>query len=106
MSTTGINGITSSVSTANWTKKSTTGSSDTSFDQQLSQALSESLQKLGVAPGEINISIRNSADALASRQIVITYNASSTGAAGSAATTGSASKAASTFGPTTSSAAA
>lgn len=53
-----------------------------SFDQQLSQALSESLQRLGVTPGEINISIRNNAGALNSRQIVITYDASEKQASG------------------------
>ncbi|MBC7927112.1 MAG: hypothetical protein H7039_15795 [Bryobacteraceae bacterium] len=48
------------------------------FDQQLSQALSESLQRLGVRPGEINISIKTGAGSLSSRQIVITYNGADT----------------------------
>jgi hypothetical protein len=44
-----------------------------SFEQQLSQALSESLTKLGVAPGAVNITITNNGSASA-RQILITYN--------------------------------
>jgi hypothetical protein len=47
----------------------TTGSG---FDQQLSQALSESLARLGVAPGDVNIRITNSGTS--ARQILITYN--------------------------------
>lgn len=45
------------------------------FEQQLSQALSESLHRLGVAPGSVNITITNNGSASA-RQILITYNAS------------------------------
>src|SRR5690242_966735 len=41
------------------------------FSQQLSKALSESLQKLGKTPGEIKINVRNG-DNPATRQFVIT----------------------------------
>lgn len=50
-------------------------SSGSSFEQQLTQALSESLNRLGVTPGAVNITIRNNGSASA-RQILITYDAS------------------------------
>ncbi|MEJ7607207.1 MAG: hypothetical protein WKF37_13300 [Bryobacteraceae bacterium] len=42
-----------------------------SFESQLTLALSESLEKLGVKPGEINITIRN--DARNQREILVSY---------------------------------
>lgn len=47
------------------------------FDEQLASVLGESLKKLGVSPGEVNITIRRGAEAGAARQIFITYNAGS-----------------------------
>ncbi|HYO82244.1 MAG TPA: hypothetical protein VES20_12635 [Bryobacteraceae bacterium] len=64
-------------------RTTTTG---TGFEQQLSQALSESLSKLGVTPGTVNISISNGSGASAARQILITWNASASGAAPAAST--------------------
>ena len=51
--------------------------STSEFDQQLASVLSDSLRKLGVAPGEVNITIRRGADSASARQILITYNAAS-----------------------------
>jgi hypothetical protein len=50
-----------------------------SFESQLSAALAESLQKLGVTGGEVNISIRNPSSS--TRQIVVTYSTDATLAA-------------------------
>ena len=47
------------------------------FDEQLASVLGESLRKLGVTPGEVNITIRRGAESGAPRQIFITYNAGS-----------------------------
>lgn len=47
------------------------------FEQQFSQALSESLARLGVSPGSVNIRITGTGGPSA-REIVITYDASST----------------------------
>jgi hypothetical protein len=58
------------------TQNTSTGA--TAFEQQLSSALADSLQKLGVAPGEVNITIRNTGNQAATRQIVISYNALNT----------------------------
>lgn len=44
----------------------------TSFESQLSSALAESLQKLGLGAGEVNISIRN--PTATTRQIMVTYS--------------------------------
>ena len=43
-----------------------------SFEAQLSSALAESLQKLGVGSGEVNITIRN--PSATTRQILVTYS--------------------------------
>ena len=55
---------------------STTETSATSgaagFEEQLSSALAESLQKLGVGAGEVNITIRN--PTATTRQIMVTYS--------------------------------
>lgn len=53
--------------------KPRSGSSQAGFEEQLSVALSESLSRLDVAEGEVNISIRNSG-ASSARQILITWN--------------------------------
>ncbi|HYI96493.1 MAG TPA: hypothetical protein VEX68_23320, partial [Bryobacteraceae bacterium] len=42
------------------------------FEAQLSSALAESLQKLGVGAGEVNITIRN--PTATTRQIMVTYS--------------------------------
>jgi hypothetical protein len=57
------------------------------FDRQLSDALAQSLAKLGVTPGHVNISIGRAADSPSARQIVITWSddAESTPAAPAAA---------------------
>jgi hypothetical protein len=47
-------------------------SSGAAFDDQLSAALAESLQKLGVGSGEVNISIKNPTPT--TRQILVTYS--------------------------------
>ena len=44
----------------------------TGFEEQLSSALAESLQKLGVGAGEVNITIRN--PTATTRQIMVTYS--------------------------------
>jgi hypothetical protein len=54
------------------------------FDQQLASVLSDSLKQLGVAPGEVNITIRRGADSASARQILITYNAARIGETGAA----------------------
>jgi hypothetical protein len=51
---------------------STEGTAD--FEAQLSSAISESLKKLGAAPGEVNITIRN--PTATTRQILFTYSVS------------------------------
>jgi hypothetical protein len=52
---------------------SATGPSDAAaFEEQLSSALAESLQKLGVGAGEVNITIRN--PTASTRQIMVTYS--------------------------------
>ncbi len=55
------------------TGRSSTAVSDTTFEQQLSSALAESLGKLGVKPGEINITVRNEGGTLNGRQITVSY---------------------------------
>ena len=45
------------------------------FDQQLATVLSDSLRRLGVTPGEVNITIRRGSESATARQILITYNA-------------------------------
>jgi hypothetical protein len=44
----------------------------TAFEEQLSSALAESLEKLGVGKGEVNITIRN--PTATTRQIMVTYS--------------------------------
>ena len=59
-------------------------SADTpSFESQLSAALAESLEKLGVNGGEVNISIRNPSSS--TRQIVVTYSTDGSSVASSTA---------------------
>lgn len=64
------------------TASKTENTTSQNFDEQLSLALTESLRRLGVEAGEVNISVRNTGGA-AGRQIVITYGALTSGAAGS-----------------------
>jgi hypothetical protein len=56
----------------------TAAASGGDFDQQLAGALSESLRRLGMAPGEVNITIRQGTESASARQILITYNAATT----------------------------
>lgn len=49
-----------------------TANGNASFEAQLSSALAESLQKLGVGSGEVNITIRN--PTATTRQIMVTYS--------------------------------
>lgn len=59
--------------------QSTEGSASSAFDRQLVDALGESLRRIGVPAGEVNITIRNTGGASdAGRQILITYNAAAT----------------------------
>lgn len=63
----------SNISTVRQTSSAPSDPSDTAgFEAQLSAALSESLQKLGVNQGEVNITIRN--PTATSRQIMVTYS--------------------------------
>lgn len=64
--------LTVSSSTSDRTSSSTTTSGDSNFESQLSAALAESLQKLGMNTGEVNISIRNPTSS--TRQILVTYS--------------------------------
>lgn len=56
----------------------TTSADGGDFDQQLASALSESLRRLGMSPGEVNITIRQGTESSSARQILITYNAVTT----------------------------
>jgi hypothetical protein len=57
------------------------------FDEQLASALSESLRKLGMAAGEVNITIRRGTESASARQILITYNAATDAAVAETVTT-------------------
>lgn len=76
---TGSSSIGGNMVTAN-AGASKTATTDKNFDEQLSLALAESLRRLGVEAGEVNISVRNNGGA-AGRQIVITYGAVTSDAA-------------------------
>ena len=54
--------------------KTSTATVDTNFEQQLSSAIAESLGKLGVTPGEVNITVRNDGTPAHGRQITVSYH--------------------------------
>ena len=93
MSVTNVNGGSgSSLNPFNLQQKTATGGAPagSNFDEQLSSALSESLRRVGLATGEVNITIRNTGASESARQILITYNSPSaaTAAARTAIPTG------------------
>ena len=69
-----IDSTSQAVSTSQSTLKTTSSQTSSSgeFEEQLSTALAESLQKLGVGSGEVNITIKNPTPT--TRQILVTYS--------------------------------
>jgi hypothetical protein len=81
MSVTNVNGASGSPNPFNLQPQTATQTAGSSFDEQLSSALSESLRRVGLSTGEVNITIRNTGASASARQIMITYNAPAASAA-------------------------
>lgn len=82
MSVTNVNGAFRSLNPFNLQQMSSAGTpAQSNFDEQLSSALSESLRRVGLDTGEVNITIRNTGASDSARQILITYNSSAAAAA-------------------------